>query len=113
MGRLPVEPSMFDPMYLGTPPDDAQHPVKLTKKFLIGVTEVAEKQWRDAMGTSPWSGQNEGINNDNYPANYFSRTRRRFMQSTSRNGRLNLSTSDGSGVGILLSLRYKNRVSLG
>ena len=45
---------------MGSPPEEAEqnydeqeHPVTLTRDFLLQATEVTQKQWQDLMGTSP------------------------------------------------------------
>jgi formylglycine-generating enzyme required for sulfatase activity len=47
-------------------------PKRLTKGFLIGMTEVTQAQWRVVMGTTPWSGQESVMNGNDYPANFVS-----------------------------------------
>ncbi|KPK65132.1 MAG: hypothetical protein AMK73_03840 [Planctomycetes bacterium SM23_32] len=39
--------------------DEAEHKVRITKPFYIGITEVTEPQWKAVMGTEPWGRSRE------------------------------------------------------
>lgn len=54
--------------------DENQHSVTLTQSFLMGVTEVTQRQWRDLMGTTPWRRESNVREGDAYPAVYVSWT---------------------------------------
>ena len=43
------------------------------KNYSIGETTVTQKQWREVMGTEPWTGQKYVQEGDDYPAVYVSR----------------------------------------
>ena len=51
---------------------EVQHPVTLTKPFLLGVHEVTQGQWQAVMGTTPWKGKQYVKEGDDYPATYVS-----------------------------------------
>jgi formylglycine-generating enzyme required for sulfatase activity len=34
--------------------DETRHPVRLTRPYLIGRTEVTQKEWQSVMGSEPW-----------------------------------------------------------
>lgn len=70
MGRLPGESDRLPPNGLYQEPRATQHPVSLTKPFLLGTTEVTQRQWRDVVGTEPWKNQPRGAIGDDYPATY-------------------------------------------
>ncbi len=48
--------------------DENQADVTLTKAYYLGKTEVTQGQWRAVMGTSPWKGQANVREGDDYPA---------------------------------------------
>jgi sulfatase modifying factor 1 len=51
---------------------EAQHKVKLTKSYYMGVTEVTQGQWFSVMGTRPWEGKTYVKEGANYPATHVS-----------------------------------------
>jgi formylglycine-generating enzyme required for sulfatase activity len=56
----------------GRKSDETQHPVTISRDFLMQSTEVTQSQWKTVMGTEPWKGkefENIGIEN---PATYVS-----------------------------------------
>jgi formylglycine-generating enzyme required for sulfatase activity len=56
----------------GRKSDEPQHPVTISRDFLMQSTEVTQSQWKTVMGTEPWKGkefENIGIEN---PATYVS-----------------------------------------
>jgi formylglycine-generating enzyme required for sulfatase activity len=46
--------------------------VELSNAFMISMTEVTQKQYRDVMGTSPWSGKSRVRMGDSFPATWVS-----------------------------------------
>jgi len=64
---------------MGSPSDEPgrldrekQHRVTLSKGFYIQTTEVTQGQWREIMGTRPWSGKKYVRDNVDCPAVYIS-----------------------------------------
>jgi len=49
-----------------------QHPVRITKPFCLGVTEVTQGQWEAVMGTQPWSGKRLAADGSDRAASYVS-----------------------------------------
>ena len=49
-----------------------QHQVTLTQGFWMGKYELTKAQWTAVMGTTPWAGQAEVLNDPNSPAVYIS-----------------------------------------
>ena len=49
-----------------------QHQVTLTRGFWMGKNELTKAQWTALMGTTPWSGQANVIEDSNSPAAYIS-----------------------------------------
>lgn len=49
-----------------------QHEVTISQGFWLGKTELTQRQWRVAMGTKPWSGEDLVRSNANHPAVYIS-----------------------------------------
>jgi len=47
-----------------------QREVTISKPFYIAVHQVTQAQWRAAMGTEPWSGQEFAEPDDNHAVNY-------------------------------------------
>lgn len=43
------------------------HPVRITKPFYLGATEVTQGQWKAVMRTEPWKGKDNVKEGDNYP----------------------------------------------
>jgi formylglycine-generating enzyme required for sulfatase activity len=64
MGSPPDEEGRFE--------DETQHHEIITDAFFMGRTVVTQKQWREVMGTEPWSGKNYVKEGDKYPATYVS-----------------------------------------
>lgn len=71
-----IKPGTF---MMGTPAktwetysNEPQHSVTLTKGFYMQTTEVTQRQWKQVMGTRPWSGKYYVRGGDNYPALYIS-----------------------------------------
>jgi formylglycine-generating enzyme required for sulfatase activity len=52
--------------------DEHQHPVRITKPFYVGVTEVTQGQWEAVMGTRPWSDEEYVKDGPDYAASYVS-----------------------------------------
>ena len=50
----------------------SQVTVTLTKGFWLGQTEVTQAQWQHVMQTTPWNGQADVMEGDDYPATYVS-----------------------------------------
>ena len=48
------------------------HPVKITKPYFLGVTEVTQEQWHVVMKTKPWEGKRFVKEGATYPATYVS-----------------------------------------
>lgn len=52
--------------------EDYQHQVTLTKDFYMGKYVVTKRQWTAVMGTTPWSGQSNVLDDPESPAIYVS-----------------------------------------
>ena len=50
--------------------NEVQHQVTLTQPFLLAVHEVTQGQWQAVMGTTPWKGESDVKEGDDYPATY-------------------------------------------
>jgi formylglycine-generating enzyme required for sulfatase activity len=48
------------------------HPVRITKPFHMGVTEVTQEQYEAVMGDRPWSGKSYVGRSEDAPASYIS-----------------------------------------
>lgn len=76
MRLVPIKPGSFamgSPMSeKGRQDDEAQHQVKLTRGFLIGSTEVTQKQWETLMETTPWKFKDQTPVGRNQPATWIS-----------------------------------------
>jgi formylglycine-generating enzyme required for sulfatase activity/serine/threonine protein kinase len=51
-------------------PGQSSVPVRISKEFWLGKCEVTQLQWRQVMQTSPWSGQADVKEGNDYPATY-------------------------------------------
>jgi formylglycine-generating enzyme required for sulfatase activity len=49
-----------------------QHEVTITEGFYIGKYELTQEQWTSVMGTRPWSGDRNVVENPNHPAVFIS-----------------------------------------
>ncbi|WP_417380110.1 SUMF1/EgtB/PvdO family nonheme iron enzyme [Gimesia sp.] len=52
--------------------DEVQHKVLLTQPYYLAETVVTQGQWKSVMGTTPWKGERNVMEGDNYPAVYVS-----------------------------------------
>ncbi len=50
--------------------DETPHQVTLTQPFELGVYEVTQEQWKAVMSTTPWEGETDVKQGDDYPATY-------------------------------------------
>ncbi len=48
--------------------DELQHTVTISRPYLLGVTEIGQRQWKDVMGTEPWNGEVYVKSGDEFPA---------------------------------------------
>jgi formylglycine-generating enzyme required for sulfatase activity len=71
MGRSPRDADVFRNEKLAAD-DLPAHDVTLTQSFSIGVTEVTQRQWKELMGTTPWLGKKQAVDDENRPATYVS-----------------------------------------
>jgi len=74
--RLVAVPSVGRAL-LGSPPREAgrkksEEPafIQLSTPFMISMTEITQKQFRDVMGTSPWTGKRGVRTGDDFPATW-------------------------------------------
>jgi formylglycine-generating enzyme required for sulfatase activity len=63
MGRDPSE-------NLSSADEDPRHSVSINTSFMMGKYEVTKRQWKAVMGTEPWSGQVQVLNDPESPAVY-------------------------------------------
>ena len=49
-----------------------QHEVTITRGFYLGKYEVTQGQWEAVMGTTPWAGRGDVLENPDHPAVYVS-----------------------------------------
>jgi formylglycine-generating enzyme required for sulfatase activity len=71
MGRSPRDEENFSREKL-TGDDLPAHAVTLTKPLAIAATEVTQREWQDVMGTRPWSGKAQAVDDPERPATYVS-----------------------------------------
>jgi formylglycine-generating enzyme required for sulfatase activity len=64
---------------MGSPPTEAEHranegpvEVTLTSGFWLGKYVVTQSEWENMMHTTPWRGQKDVLEGDNYPASFIS-----------------------------------------
>ena len=54
------------------PDESPQHLVRITKPFYVGMCEVTQRQWEAVMGTTPWRGMNDVMEDEDAPATWLS-----------------------------------------
>ena len=63
---------MGSPEGEGYPDEHPQHPVRITRGFYMGVTEVTQAHWKAVMGTEPWKDNSRAGKSPNAAANCIS-----------------------------------------
>lgn len=53
-------------------PGNPLHEVKISRSFLVSITEVTQQQWKATMKTSPWAKDRSTPRGDKYPAVWIS-----------------------------------------
>jgi len=61
MGRYPGEQDSY-------PREDPQHEVTFSSGFWMGKYELTKRQWTAVMGTTPWSGMDDVLDDSHSPA---------------------------------------------